>query len=63
MEQYFKVKNKYMADALSFLSDDFRYYTFDDLETGKKIYSFKNSEKLQKAVDFLLKYKKELNIK
>ncbi len=57
-KEYIEIKNKYLAEALAFLN--FRYYKFSNKETGKIIYSFKNTEELNKMKDKLIKMKKEL---
>jgi hypothetical protein len=58
MNKYFSINQKSMADALVFLG--FNYMKFDDKKYGK-IYSFVNSEKLQKSIHELNKLKNYIN--
>lgn len=58
MNKYFSINQKSMADALVFLG--FNYYKFDDIKYGK-IYSFVNSDKLQKSIHDLNELKIEIN--
>jgi hypothetical protein len=54
MNKYFSINQKSLADALVFLG--FNYMKFDDKKYGK-VYSFINSEKLQKSIHELNKLK------
>lgn len=58
IKEYFKVKNKYLAEALAFMG--FRYYKFTD-QDGKTVYSFKDTEKIKYVMNHLIQLKKELN--
>ena len=58
MNKYFSINQKSMADALVFLG--FNYMKFDDKKYGK-VYSFANSEKLQKSIHELNKLKIQIN--
>jgi len=49
--EIFYCKEKYLADALSFLG--FKYYKFTD-PNGSVYYSFENSDKLNEAMTELL---------
>lgn len=57
-KEYFKVKNKYLAEALAFMG--FRYYKFTD-QDGKIIYSFQDTEKIKYVMECLIQLKRELN--
>ena len=58
MNKYFGINQKSMADALVFLG--FNYMKFDDEKYGK-VYSFKNSNKLQNAIHELNILKNKIN--
>lgn len=60
MEKYFEVRNKYLAEGLAFLG--FKYYKFNDKETGKTIYSFEDTKTIQDTIEHLLNLKKEINL-
>ncbi|SMC19408.1 hypothetical protein SAMN02745134_00822 [Clostridium acidisoli DSM 12555] len=55
--EYYEIKKKYLAFALSFLG--FRYFVFNDADGDK--YSFENTEKFQLALDGLLKLRITIN--
>lgn len=55
-KKYYIVKNKYLADGLSFLG--FRYYKFND-ETGI-VYSFEDTETFRKNLTAMLDLKKKM---
>lgn len=56
MENDFKViRSKNLAVTVSYISHE-DFYTYEDkFEKGKKVYSFKNTDKFQKALDLVLK--------
>ena len=58
MNKYFSINQKSMADALVFLG--FNYYKFDDKKYGK-VYSFVNSDKLQRSIQELNELKDIIN--
>lgn len=46
---YYVIKKKELAITLNFITGE-RYYVWDDKENeNKKVYSFKNTERFQKA--------------
>lgn len=57
-KEYIEIKNKYLAEALAFFN--FKYYKFNNVQTGKTIYSFKNTEELKRMKDKLMKMKRNL---
>lgn len=57
-KQYTKIKNKYLASAMSFLG--FHYYIFNDTD-GTKYFVFENTDKFSKALTYINNYKKEIN--
>ena len=58
MNKYFAINQRSLADALVFLG--FNYYKYNDDKYGK-VYSFVNSEKLQKSIHELNKLKNKIN--
>lgn len=56
--QCYEVHKKYLADALSFLG--FRYYKFTNFK-GNEVYSFKNTNEFQKAINGLSELKQSIN--
>lgn len=49
--EYYVIRNKALANMLGFLLKE-DYYTFDDkFDKNKKIYTFKNTEKLKECLD------------
>ncbi|MBV4427616.1 hypothetical protein KM792_14835 [Clostridium tyrobutyricum] len=57
-KEFYEIHKKTFADALNFLG--FRYYKFTNF-LGQQVYTFKNTEKLQKAMSNLLELKKEIS--
>ena len=59
-KDFYIIKNKSLAIAVSYaIGEDF--YTYDDrFNKGKKVYSFKNTEKFKKALDSIIDLRKEL---
>ncbi|EJO5346492.1 hypothetical protein NRP93_000542 [Clostridium botulinum] len=56
--KYIEIRNKYLAQGLSFLG--YRYFKFGQ---GKDtIYSFKNENNIEDSINHLLKLKKEINL-
>ncbi|OSA95759.1 UNVERIFIED_ORG: hypothetical protein B2H93_04875 [Clostridium botulinum] len=55
--KYTNIRNKYLADALSFLG--LKYMIFEN--EGRKEYTFIDNEQYQYAFKELIKLKKELN--
>ena len=61
-EQYTMVRNKALACAIAFITHE-NYYTFDDnLNKGKKCYSFKRTKKFLYAMDKIAKLKQECDL-
>lgn len=60
-KKYFEVRNKYLAEGLAFLG--FKYFKFNNKETGKTIYSFKDTEIIKDTIEHLLKLKNEISSK
>ena len=62
MNKYFILESKTFSQALNLLG--FEYYVFND-KNGDKVYSFENTELLQKAYrelsEIRKKYRNELN--
>jgi hypothetical protein len=59
-QEYYILKNKSLAVAISYaIGED--YYTYDDrFNEGKKVYSFKNTENFKKALHSITELRKEL---
>ncbi|PJI09956.1 MULTISPECIES: hypothetical protein [Clostridium] len=57
-KEYHEIHKKNLADSLNFLG--FRYYKFTNF-LGQQVYSFKNTEKFNKALTGLLQLRAELN--
>lgn len=55
-KRYYEINKKYLAYAVGYLG--FQYYVFDK-EDGTKAYSFKNTPDFRRALNSLLKLKKE----
>lgn len=55
-QEYYYVKSKNFAISLNFLG--FKYYKFNN-EDGTVSYCFKNTDSLQRALDKMIKLKKE----
>lgn len=56
--EYYEVRKRYLADALSYLG--FRYYKFKNFK-GNDVYSFKNTNAFQKAINGLFELKQSIN--
>lgn len=59
MKNYCIVKSLDLAKAIVFVTGE-QYYIYDDLKGDGKVYSFKNTVKFQKAMDYLNNLKEEL---
>lgn len=56
---YYILNNKALALAISYIIDE-DYYTYDNkYEKGKKVYSFKNTDKFQKALTIMTNLRKD----
>lgn len=59
--KYYWITDKYLADCIKYISHE-NYFTYDDrYNKGEKIYSFKNTFKVKKALEIILNTKQELN--
>lgn len=59
---YYVVKSLDLAKAILFVTGEI-YYIYDDREDRtKKIYSFKKSDRLLKAIELIFKVKEELSV-
>ena len=59
-KDYYILNNKALALAISYIIHE-DYYTYDDkFNEGRKVYSFKNTEKFKKALDSIIDLRKEL---
>lgn len=59
MKEFINIENKYLADAINFLTG-MRYYKFIN-DNGKEVYSFQNTDKFNQAFHGLTDLKKSLN--
>lgn len=55
MKKYTIIRNKYLAEGLSFCN--FKYQKYQD-KTNKTVYSFEETEKLKEAINIITKIKK-----
>lgn len=60
MKKYYTVKSIDLAKAMVFITGQ-QYYVFNDVKEGGLIYSFENTENLQKSLYYLNKARKELH--
>ena len=51
MKDFYVLRNKYLAYGLAFCGFNYRQYTNNE---GRTVYSFKNSDKLQETIQYLL---------
>lgn len=61
MKKYYTIKSIDLAKAIVFITGQ-KYYIFKDLKEQGVVYSFKNTEKLQKSLYYLNKAREELHI-
>lgn len=60
MDKYYAVKTLDLARAIHFITGE-KYLIFDDInDCNRKIYSFKNTEKLRKSLDILNNARRDL---
>ena len=59
MKKYCIVKSLDLAKAIVFVTGQ-NYYIYDDLKGDGKVYSFKNTIKFQKAMDYLNNIREEI---
>ena len=56
---YYILNNKALALAISYIINE-DYFTYDNkYEKGKKVYSFKNTDKFQKALTIMTNLRKD----
>ena len=60
-EKYYVVKNKALACAIAFVTNE-KYFTYDNInDSSKKVYSFRKTKKFDYAMKKINELLKEIN--